>query len=77
MARKEWAVRAIAEWLLSNGVGVLGQSIFWAEPVGQADAAAVYLVFAALVPHGWFSRQRAARLRRARAEAGSDTVPTG
>ncbi|SFT52273.1 nicotinamide mononucleotide transporter [Actinopolyspora lacussalsi subsp. righensis] len=34
-------MRAIAEWLLSNGVVVLGQSISWAELVGQICALAV------------------------------------
>lgn len=34
-------MRSVAEWLLANGVGVLGQRISWAELVGQLGALAV------------------------------------
>lgn len=34
-------MRGVAEWLLSNGIGVLGQRISWAELVGQLCALAV------------------------------------
>ena len=34
-------MRVVAEWLLDNGITVLGQQISWAELVGQLCALAV------------------------------------
>lgn len=46
-------MRAVAEWLLGNGITVLGQQISWAELVGQLCALAVVFLAQRRTPATW------------------------